>query len=251
MAMGRREGWGLSPLGWALVHVTAGIELASIIGWLRPLGTLGIVHVPASVVPGLIVLVLLPGIMARRRGWWPFLLGAGASAALLAWSYRELLGGVEGISGYALGALHEEVVYRAALPLIVWRFLERAGVDRGWARTAAILVPAGFFTMLPNHLRQAVGSPLGVLPFFCFAVFLGLLVRRPDALLPAALAHLTVNLLTVPVIYGFVSPLSRAVAVAVLLGGFAFAALVVASDPEPGPGIPAGGTGVGSWDPTV
>lgn len=255
--MGGREDWGLSPVGWSLVHVTAVIELASIIGWWPPLGTLGIVHVPASVMPGLAVLALLPGLLAGGRKWWPFLLGGGTAAVVLAWSYQGLFDGADGIFGYALAALHEEVVYRAVLPLIVWRLLRRAGADRARSGMAAIIVPACVFSVLPYHLSQAGGSPLGLLPFFCFAVFLGLLIRRPDALLPAALAHLTVNLLTIPVIHGFVSPVARAVAVAVLLGGFAFVALFGTGEPEPAQeavreeGIPDSAASVGSWDPTI
>jgi membrane protease YdiL (CAAX protease family) len=143
--------------------------------------------------------------------------------------------------------LREEVVFRAAFPLIVWRLLNRNGADPGWSRAAAIVIPAALFAILPNHLRQA-GSPLGVVPFFAFAVFLGLLVRRPNLLPAAALAHLTVNLLTVPVVHGVVSPLAKTLSVSTLLTGFAFIALFVAGagrSPAEPKGIPTGDPGVG------
>jgi hypothetical protein len=249
-AMGEREGWGLSPVGWALVYAAAGIELATIVGLWRPLGTLGVVRVPASIVPGLLLLVLLRSrLFAGTRCWVPFLLWAGFIAAVPVWSYHHLFGGFRGVSGFVLAAVHEEVVFRAVFPLIVWRLLVRAGADPGWSRAGAILIPAMLFAVLPNHLRQA-DSALGVLPFFTFAVFLGLLVRRPDVLPAAALAHLAVNLLTIPVLYGGASPLARGLAVGVLLSGLAFVALFTAGRP-PQEGIPAGGTGVGSWDPTI
>ncbi len=246
--MGRREGWGLSPIGWVLVHVIAVVELATMVGLWRPLGTLGMVRVSASVVPVLVLLAVFGSRLHSGR-WLPFLVWAAAIAAVPAWCYPDLFGGLGGLCGYVLAALHEEVVFRVALPLIVWRILRRADFSRGWSRAGAILVPAALFSVLPNHLRQA-DSVLGVLPFFTFAVLLGLLVRRPDVLPAAALTHLAVNLLTIPVLSGAVSPLARTVAVAVLLGTFAFCALFLSGEPDRG-GIPAGGTGVGSWDPTV
>lgn len=231
--MGRGEGWGLSPAGWALVYATAAIEMGTIAGVWRPLGALGVVHVPASVVPGFLLLVLLGSrLFSEVRHWWPFFLWAGIIAAVPAWYYRDLFGGLSGLSGFALAALQEEVVFRAAFPLIVWQLLDRAGADPGWSRAGAILVPAALFAILPNHLRQA-DSALGVLPFFTFAVFMGLLVRRPDVLPAAALAHLSVNLLTVPVTYGMVSPWARTLAVATLLGGFAVIAICLTGQPEP------------------
>jgi membrane protease YdiL (CAAX protease family) len=257
--MGRREGWGLSPLGWVLVHVIAAIELTTLVGLWRPLGTLGIVRVPASLVPGIVLLTLLGRRLFSVR-WVGYLVWAGAIAALPAWLYRDLLGGPSGLAGFALAAVHEEVVFRAAFPLVVWRLLNRVGTAPQWSRAGAILLPAALFAVLPNHLRQA-DTPLGVLPFFTFAVFLGLLVRRPDVLPAAALAHLAVNLFTIPVLYGAASPTARMVAVAVLLGGFAFMALFVADtrpvagdEPapdgaEPAPGIPSAGAGVPLWDP--
>jgi membrane protease YdiL (CAAX protease family) len=244
--MGEREGWGLSPAGWALVYAAAGIELATIVGLWRPLGTLGVVRLPASVVPGLLLLAVFGSrLFAETRCWVPFFLWAGAIAAVPVWGFHHLFGGFGGVCGFVLAALHEEVVFRAAFPLIVWRLLHRAGADRGWSRAGAILIPAVLFAVLPNHLRQA-GSLLGVVPFFTFAVLFGLLVRRPNVLPAAALAHLAVNLLTIPVAFGVVSPMARTLAVATLLGGFAFVALFMAE-----PGIPAGDPDVGSWDPIV
>jgi hypothetical protein len=256
--MGRREGWGLSPVAWVLVHVIAGIELTTLVGLWRPLGTLGMVRVPASVVPGLVLLAVFGRRLFTVR-WVGYFVWAGAIAALPAWYYRDLFGGPGGLTGFALAALHEEVVFRAAFPLIVWRILDRAGTGPAWTRAGAILVPAALFAVLPNHLRQADNTALGVLPFFTFAVFLGLLVRRPEVLPAAALAHLAVNLFTIPVLYGGASPTARTVAVAVLLTGFAFVALFVAEEaevaghePEPGrEGIPASSAGVPSWDPNV
>ncbi len=254
--MGGREGWGLSPVGWALVHVIVAIELATIVGLWRPLGTLGIVRVPASVAPGLVLLALLGRRLFTVR-WVGFLVWAGAIAAVPAWYYRSLFGGAGGIVGFALAAVHEEVVFRAAFPLVVWRLLDRAGTAPPWSRAGAILFPAALFAVLPNHVRQAE-TALGILPFFSFAVFLGLLVRHPAVLPAAALTHLTVNLLTVPVLSGAASPTARMVVVAVLLGGFAFVALFVADRTGPPAereeipeGIPPGGAGVPSWDPNV
>ena len=250
--MGRREGWGLSPVGWVLVHVIAVVELGTIVGLWRPLGTLGMVYVPASVAPGFLLLGLFGARLISGR-WLGYILWAGAIAAVPAWYYRDLFGGPSGLAGFAIAALHEEVVYRAAFPLIVWRVLDRAGTAPAWCRAGAILLPAALFAVLPNHLRQA-DTVLGIVPFFTFAVFLGLLVRRPDVLPAAALAHLTVNLLTIPVLYGMVTPLVRSLAVGVLLSGFAFVALFVAggteSESPEEDGIPADGAGVGSWDPT-
>jgi hypothetical protein len=256
--MGRREGWGLSPVGWTLVHVIAAIELATLAGLWRPLGTLGMVRVPAAVVPGVVLLALFGRRLLSLR-WAGYLVWAGALAAVPAWLYRDLFGGAGGVAGFALAAIHEEVVFRAAFPLIVWRVLDRAGTGPALSRAGAVAVPAALFAVLPNHLRQA-DTALGVLPFFTFAVFLGLLVRRPDVLPAAALAHLAINLFTVPVLYGGASPTARLVAVAVILTGFAFMALYVAETPGHEPrldreetpgGIPAGGAGVPSWDPNV
>jgi hypothetical protein len=252
--MGETEGWGLSPVGWALVYATVGLEMGTVAGLWRPLATLGITQVPASAVTGLLLLVLLgPRVFSDTRCWVPFFGWAGAIAAVPVWVYLHLFGGFGGVSGLVLAALREEVVFRAALPLLVWRLLDRKGVDPGWSRAGAILIPAAVFAILPNHLRQA-GSPLGVVPFFAFAVFMGLLVRRPNVLPAAALSHLTVNLLTVPVIHGVVSPSAKALAVATLLGGFAFMALFVADAghaPAEPAGIPNVDPDVGSWDPIL
>jgi membrane protease YdiL (CAAX protease family) len=224
-------------VGWALVYATVAIELGSFAGLWRPLGALGVVYVPASAVPAFLLLGHFGArLWSQVRRWWPFLVWAAVIAAVPAWWYRDLFDGASGLSGYTLAALQEEMVFRAAFPLLVWRLLDRAGADAGWSRAGAILFPAALFAILPYHLRQA-DSALGVLPFFTFAVFMGLLVRRPDVLPAAALAHLTVNLLTVPVAYGAVSPLARMVAVSVLLCGFAFVALFVAGEPEPEPAV--------------
>jgi len=251
--MGEREGWGLSPAGWALVYATVVIEMGTVVGLLRPLGTLGIALVPASLVTGLVLLFLLGRRLFSEGCWVPFFLWAGVIAAVPLWGYHHLYGGFAGVWGLVLAALREEVVFRAAFPLLVWRLLDRHGADPGWSRAGAILIPAAVFAVLPNHLRQAE-APLGVVPFFAFAVFLGLLVRRPNVLPAAALAHLTVNLLTIPAIYGVVTPSAKTLAVSTLLAGFAFIALfVVEADEAPAEpeGIAAGEPGVGSWDPTV
>lgn len=231
--MGERGGWGLSPVGWAVAYAAAGLELGNIFGLWRPLAALGVVHVPISAVPASLLLIAFgPRLFSDARRWLPFVLWAGVIAAVPAWCFRDLFGGPVGVAGYAVAAVHEEVVFRAALPLLVWRLLDRADVGPAWSRAGAVLVPACVFAVLPGHLRQT-GSGIEVLPFFTFAVFFGLLVRRPSVLLPAALAHLTVNVLTVPVNYGLVSPVARMLAVAALLSVFAAVALWIAGDPEP------------------
>ncbi|MGH9035729.1 MAG: hypothetical protein ACRD0O_08185, partial [Acidimicrobiia bacterium] len=131
--MGEREGWGHSPVGWALVYAAAGIELATIVGSWRPLATVGIVHLPASVVPGFLLLALLGRRLFSVR-WLGFFVWAGAISSLPAWYYRDVFGGLGGLSGFALAALHEEVVFRAVFPLIVWRVLDRMGTGPGWSR---------------------------------------------------------------------------------------------------------------------
>ncbi|HLF41256.1 MAG TPA: CPBP family glutamic-type intramembrane protease, partial [Acidimicrobiia bacterium] len=210
--MGGRGSWGLSPLGWALAYLAVAAELAGVVGLWRPLGTLGVIHVPASAVPAFLLLVVFGArLVPAARSWAPFLLWAAVVAAVPAWCFRDLFGGFDGFSGFVVAAVHEEVVFRAAFPVVVWRILDGTGIVPAWSRMGAILLPAAVFAVLPNHLFQAAGA-VGVLPFFTFALFFGLLVRSPSFILPAALAHLSVNLLTVPVTHGFVSPGARAVA---------------------------------------
>ena len=230
--MGARGCWGLSPAGWALAYLAVAVELAGIVGLWHPLGTLGVVHIPASTVPAFLLLAVLGGrLLAGAGRWLPFLVWAGFVAAVPAWFFRDLFGGAAGVFGYVVAAVHEETVFRAAFPLVAWRLLHRAGARPGSSRVGAVVFSAAVFAVLPNHLRQADGV-LELLPFFTFALFFGLLVQAPSFVLPAAVAHLSVNLLTVPVTHGFVSPTARTLAVGAILGGYALTA-VFASDPDP------------------
>jgi hypothetical protein len=238
--MGGKEDWGLSPLGWGFVFVTAGVELGSIAGRWRPLAVLGWVHVRPSAVPVAFLLIVLgPRLFSGTGRWLPFYALTGVLAAVPAAGFLDLFGGGPGLAGFALSALQEEVVFRAALPLAVWWLLDRAGTGPRLSRAGAILVAASVFAILPNHLQQAT-PPLGVFPFIAFAVLFSLLVRRPNALLPAALAHLAINVLSVPVLHGGVSPAARGLAVAVLLAAFALTVDIVNRTPAPAPvGPPA------------
>lgn len=210
-----RRAWSSLPIAArVLVVLTAVVELASTVRLWDRLGSLGWVWIRPSAVPAL----LLVGVLRRRlvtgdRRWVPCCALAGGVIGYQA-LHPAVYGGAGGLAGFALAALQEEVVFRGVLPLVVWVVLERAGMRQSLARAVTLAATAGLFALQPNHIRQ------GMLWFFAFAVLFCLCVRRPDALLPAALAHLAFNLLSFGAISGATPLLVRAVGSFAVLGAF-------------------------------
>lgn len=231
-----------------LTGVAVALELASTVGLWTHLGVLGVVLVRPSTVPALLLLAVLgPRIAAGARRWVVSSAVAGAVIALEALRSPQAYGGTRGLAGLALGALQEEVVFRGALPVTAWVLLERAGVPAAVTRLVTLFSAAGLFALQPHHLRQ------GALPFFLFAVLFCLCIRGPEALVPAALAHLAFNLLSLGGQSGVTGPFTRVVGSCLVLGAFVATALADsgpsgrrargAPDPEP--------DGLAGWTPAL
>ena len=70
-----------------------------------------------------------------------------------------------------------------------------AGVRPTWARIAGLALAGLWFVALPGH-REQMHSLAGAVPFIAFAALSAILVYRSGSVLPMAVSHAVVNMLT-------------------------------------------------------
>jgi hypothetical protein len=206
--------------------------------WGQPTWAIGRVVVSPALPLG-VVLVALVGVTriggdrAQLASWREFVVGAAAVlvAASLAWS--DALGGSERLVGILVGATTEEVVYRLAAILVIGAGCARL-LGRDWRDTAnwgggpiaaALAGAAVVFSVLPGHVEQMTGAS-SIVPFASLAVLLGYAALRTGSLLPAVLAHVVLDVLTLAFLAGEVRGPVRALAAATLLAALTLGVMV-------------------------
>lgn len=97
------------------------------------------------------------------------------------------------VAALALSASQEEVVYRWALPAVLFFGLSRLPVRTGAAALAAAVAAAGVFAVLPGHVAQYGGSPMGPLPWVCMALLWTGMLWRGVPVAACAAHHMMLN----------------------------------------------------------
>jgi membrane protease YdiL (CAAX protease family) len=116
-----------------------------------------------------------------------------------------------------IAALGEELVYRLAAPTVIAVLLMFGGLSNQRARLAGLAIAGAWFVMLPGHHSQMT-SGAGPVPFVAYAVFSAALVYRSGSILPMAMAHAIVNLVTVLAWSDTLPADARAISASAVLG---------------------------------
>jgi len=202
------------------------------------MGSLG--RVPMS--PALPLGVLLAGMLGLNRlgfdrtnryVWREFLVGTGIVLMWAVASYAENTGGWREAFGLVIAALGEELIYRLAVIVVVGALCARL-LGRDWRNASewglapglvALCVGSLIFSALPGHIAQ-MSDALHALPFASLGLVLGYAVLRTGALVPAAIVHSLLNLMTLGVLAGNVSVTARNVISAFVLFGLVAATIL-------------------------
>lgn len=125
--------------------------------------------------------------------------------------------GIELFIALGLAALGEELVYRLAAPAVIAVLLRFGGVSNTRARLGGLAIAGVWFVLLPGHHAQMT-SGAGPVPFVAYAVFSAALVYRSGSILPMAMAHAVVNLVTVLVWNDTLPADARVISASAVLG---------------------------------
>ncbi|MBP7631477.1 MAG: hypothetical protein KA758_13565 [Acidimicrobiales bacterium] len=159
---------------------------------------MGGVSLSLSIIPGLALAVacgdrLFGRSSLRRVAAWFWILATGVLVSLLAvYLYQDEFAL---FCALALAAMGEELVYRLAAPAVISVVLMYGGVGKTRARLAGLGLAGAWFVLLPGHQAQ-MDTGAGPLPFIAFAVLAAALVHRSGSVLPMAMGHAIVNLVT-------------------------------------------------------
>ena len=159
---------------------------------------MGGVSLTLSVIPALALAVacgdrLFGRSSLRRVAAWFWVLATGVLVSLLAvYVYQTELAL---FCALVLAAMTEELVYRLAAPAVISVILMYGGVGKARARLAGLGLAGAWFVLLPGHQAQ-MDSGAGPLPFIAFAILAAALVHRSGSVLPMAMGHAIVNLVT-------------------------------------------------------
>jgi len=184
-------------------------------------GSLGRVPVSPALPLGLLLAVMI-GVnrlgfdRTNRRAWRECLVVGGGVMVYAFVSYAVNIGGWDEAIGLVLAALGEELVYRLAVIVVVgaacarllgrdWRNASEWGLAPG---LTALVIGSIVFSVLPGHIAQ-MSDALHALPFASLGLVLGYAVLRTGALVPAAIVHALLNLVTLTVLAGEMSVASR------------------------------------------
>jgi hypothetical protein len=245
---------------------TTATEIAVLAG-VAPYLELGGLSLSLSAVPGLALAVacgdrLFGRSSLRRVAAWFWILTTGLLLALLAVYQHQ--GELALFWSLTLAATGEELVYRLAVPAVLAVVLGYGGVGPTRARLAGLGLAGVWFVLLPGHQAQ-MDNPAGPLPFIAFAVLAAALVHRSGSVLPMAMGHAIVNLVTFLVWDDALPADARAVTLGAVLTLLALAygiprrlttdperglvdvATGLTVDPEPQPATPDGAAARSGW----
>jgi membrane protease YdiL (CAAX protease family) len=217
------ERWTRWPFTPAIMIVAALAVVVDVVtAWAGiSFGTLGRVPISPALPLGLILAAMI-GLnrlgfdRANRRAWREFLVVGGGVLIYVVASYASNVGGFSEAIGLVLAALGEELVYRLAVIVLVGALAARL-LGRDWRNASewgiapgiiGLFVGSLVFSLLPGHIAQ-MSDALHALPFASLGFVLGYAVLRTGALLPAAIVHALLNLVTLAVLAGDMSIASR------------------------------------------
>lgn len=199
--------------------ITVLTEISVLMG-ITPEIEMGGLELSMSVIPALALGAacgdrLLGRSSLRRVAAWYWMGTVGLLIALLAvYMFDE---GFGLFAALVIAALGEELVYRLAAPAVIAVILKFCGLSNSRARLAGLAVAGAWFVLLPGHHTQMT-SGAGPIPFVAYAVFSAALVYRSGSILPMAMAHAIVNLVTV-LVWNEVLPADvRAISATAVLG---------------------------------
>lgn len=208
----------------SVAAVTTAAEVATIAGVL-PTVSFGSLPLPLSILPAVALAVLagerLLGRSTFRRAAAGYWVAIGATLPVLAVLYvRD--GRFALFTSLATASASEELVYRLAVPAVIATALRCVRVSPDRARVASLVAAGLWFVLLPGH-REQMHSVASALPFVAYAALAAVLVHRSGSVLPVAVGHVVINLLTVLVWNETVAADARGMALACVLGLLALA----------------------------
>lgn len=215
--------WTRWPFTPAVIVVAAlAVTTDAVTAWAGvSFGSLGRVPVSPALPLGLLLAAMI-GLRrlgfdrSNRRAWREFLVVGGGVMIYAFVSYATNVGGWDEAFGLLLAALGEELIYRLAVIVVAGALVARL-LGRDWRNASewglapgliALVIGSIVFSALPGHIAQMNGA-LTALPFASLGLVLGYAVLRTGALVPAAIVHALLNLVTLAVLAGEMSVASR------------------------------------------
>ncbi len=201
-----------------LATVTLVVEMGSL------LATVG-VHVgsftlSASAVPSVLLLVFLGarsvGEARDRDRLVPFWIAMVAGLALGGTLFARS-GDLVDVGALLVAATNEEMVYRFAVPVVAATGLMVLRVPPTAARVVGYVGAGAWWVLLPGHQQQVAGDPTNLVTYISFALISALVVARSRALVPMAVAHCVLNIITIAHMRGDITGASRSALSACLL----------------------------------
>lgn len=203
----------------AMAAFTTVIEALAIAD-LVPRIPIGALDLNLSVIPALGLAIVcgerLLGRSARRSIAVLYGITVGVALPLIALRFAQT-GRFDLWVSLLVSATGEELIYRLAIPAVIAFGLRAGRVRADYARIGGLALAGVWFVLLPGH-REQMTSPASALPFAAFALLAALLVYRSGSVLPMALGHAVINMMTVLMWNEAVASDARGMALACVLG---------------------------------
>ena len=223
--------WRFNEPAKAALALAAVLQVLSMLGFIAPMAVLGFVALPWSTIPAVIVLVI-----ARFPNPDLGIPGRVASAVLTTLAIASMFifvidFGTQAAVGVMATAVLEEITFRLAIPLIILGVLIRLEVAKAAALAIGLTASAVLFVLLPGHLQQIDQASM-TLVFLAFAAIMSYSVWRSGLIVPAIVAHATINFFTLLDQGNVVGAETRAWAVAATLIALVLISISVADRAE-------------------
>lgn len=200
-----------------LATVTMVVEMGSLLADVSV--RVGSFSLSASTVPSVLLLVFVGARSvgeARDRDrlvpfWIAMVAGLGLGASLFART-----GDLVDVGALLVAATNEEMVYRFAVPVVAATGLMVLRVPPTAARVVGYVAAGTWWVLLPGHQAQ-MANAANLATYVAFAVISALVVARSRALVPMAVAHCVLNIITIAHVRGDITGGSRGALSACLL----------------------------------
>jgi len=200
-----------------LAAVTMAVEMLS---WLTSSTiTIGSFGLSLSLVPAIVLLgVLGPRSVGRARDrdrLVPFWIAMTAGLGLGVTVFGRT-GDLVDVAALLVAAVDEEVVFRFAVPVVVTTALVLLRLPETASRRIGYVVAGVWWVLLPGHQAQTEGV-IELITYVAFAAIAAVVVARSRALIPMAVAHCVLNVITLAAQRGEITPGARGILSACLL----------------------------------